>query len=311
MMLASIAVVILETVPRFRVHFHEIFKTVEHDHKDDSHDHDHDVSETPMKKYTQTVASIPLIIVEAITFLFLIIELLLRFIASTHKNRFFCTFLNACDLIALLSQAALLIYLSRYSIFGVQHASLEDTSILIFQAPRIIRIVRIISVARNFIGVHIIMRALRHSRNELILLFMLLATASVFYASILYYVEIHSPHRNIKSIPKGIWWALVTMTLIGYGDYTPVTAGGFIVGGFCSVSGIVIIALPTPVIVNNFSRVSNTAKLCEIIDKREIENSPSQSRRKTWKKVLGSPWATIEEEEVSSSENADSCKSTG
>ena len=275
MMVASIAVVVLETVSSFRVQHCEIFDETCTErnlsqNNNSQGNYSHEVSPANLlHNWIGTVPNLNLLVVEVITFCFLLIELPLRFIASFNKKRFFCKFLNICDLIVLLSQARLLLYLNLYHALG--YDTTTPQMILLFETPRIIRVARILSVAKHFTGVYVIARAIKHSRNELVLLFGLLACASVFYASILFYVELHID--KINNIPMGMWFAVVTMTTVGYGDYVPVSTAGYIVGGFCAVSGIVLITLATPVIVNNFRRVRGTTKLCEIIDKRVVEVS--------------------------------------
>ena len=71
----------------------------------------------------------------------------------------------------------------------------------------------------------------------------------------MYYAERldKNPKNDFKSIPEGLWWAVVTMTTVGYGDMVPKTWAGLVVGSLCALSGVLVIALPVPVIVSNFS----------------------------------------------------------
>ena len=82
---------------------------------------------------------------------------------------------------------------------------------------------------------------------------------------------------NMGHIPVAIWWALVTMTTVGYGDFHPISTGGYIIGSLCTLSGIIIIAMPTPIIVQNFSRLYSTFKACQRLANRDMQQHHSQS----------------------------------
>lgn len=65
-----------------------------------------------------------------------------------------------------------------------------------------------------------------------------LMSGVLIFGSVIYYAEEH----NFTSIPDGIWWGLVTMTTVGYGDKVPISYFGFIVGGMCVIGGVLVIA---------------------------------------------------------------------
>ncbi|CAL4067472.1 unnamed protein product, partial [Meganyctiphanes norvegica] len=91
--------------------------------------------------------------------------------------------------------------------------------------------------------------------KELTLLVFFLVLGIVIFASLVYYAERiqANPHNDFNSIPLGLWWALVTMTTVGYGDMAPKTYVGMFVGALCALAGVLTIALPVPVIVSNFA----------------------------------------------------------
>ncbi|BHF57699.1 Potassium voltage-gated channel sub D member 3 [Sparganum proliferum] len=79
--------------------------------------------------------------------------------------------------------------------------------------------------------------------------------AIIIFATVMYYTEKSDAETRFVSIPAAFWYTIVTMTTLGYGDMVPSTIMGKIVGGLCSLSGVLVIALPVPVIVSNFSRI--------------------------------------------------------
>ena len=132
-------------------------------------------------------------------------------------------------------------------------AMLQENDILEFFS--IIRIMRLFKLTRHSPGLKILIHTFKASAHELMLLIFFLVIGIVIFASLVYYAERiqYNPNNDFTSIPVGLWWAIVTMTTVGYGDMSPKTYVGMFVGSFCALTGVLTIALPVPVIVSNFA----------------------------------------------------------
>ena len=173
-------------------------------------------------------------------------ELFIRTISAPNRCAFMRASVNVIDLIATLSFYVDII-LQKYA------SHLENADILEFFS--IIRIMRLFKLTRHSSGLKILMQTFRASAKELTLLVFFLVLGIVVFASLVYYAERiqANPHNDFNSIPLGLWWALVTMTTVGYGDIVPKTYIGMFVGALCALAGVLTIALPVPVIVSNFA----------------------------------------------------------
>ncbi len=132
---------------------------------------------------------------------------------------------------------------------------------------RLLRVFFMCRLARYYRSLAIMMMALNASRKELLLLGILLFFCATIYGSLIYYIELSND--KIHNIPFGYWWALVTMTTVGYGDVYPVSTFGYIIGSACAITGILIIALPVPVISQNFTIYYQSVKQIDRMQQRE------------------------------------------
>lgn len=112
---------------------------------------------------------------------------------------------------------------------------------------RLIRITRVAKLGRYSEASNLLLRVLRAKREELVLTMSLLLVLALFCASAMYFVEGGVQPEKFPDIPSTMWWAVVTITTVGYGDVFPVTPWGKVIGVFTTLIGLLMIALPTGV----------------------------------------------------------------
>ncbi|XP_019369821.1 PREDICTED: potassium voltage-gated channel subfamily A member 10 [Gavialis gangeticus] len=192
----------------------------------------------------------PFFIIETTCIIWFSFELFVRFIVCPSKSEFFRNIMNIIDVVSIIP------YFVTVTTELIQHSELngqQNMSLAILRIIRLVRVFRIFKLSRHSKGLQILGQTLKASMQELGLLIFFLFIGVILFSSAIYFAEVDEPQSHFSSIPDGFWWAVVTMTTVGYGDMCPTTLGGKIVGTLCAIAGVLTIALPVPVIVSNFN----------------------------------------------------------
>ncbi|KAF7262699.1 hypothetical protein EG68_00063 [Paragonimus skrjabini miyazakii] len=187
------------------------------------------------------------IYIECICNLWFTVELLIRFTVTMNQ----CAFIK--DPINLIDIAALLSFYIETCLYTLTSNKIPALPVVDFFS--ILRVMRLFKLTRHISGLKILILTFKASAKEFSLLIFFLGVFIVLFAALIYYAERLSinPHNDFTSIPIGLWWAIATMTTVGYGDMVPKSYAGMVVGAMCAVTGVLTISLPVPVIVSNFS----------------------------------------------------------
>ncbi len=117
----------------------------------------------------------------------------------------------------------------------------------------VFRIVRFLKLVRYSPGMRSLLEALQRERRALFGCFVILLGAALVAASLMHIVEGHVQPDKFGTIPDAMWWAIVTLGTIGYGDVVPVTVLGRMVASITIFAGLIMIALPVGIIASAFS----------------------------------------------------------
>ncbi|XP_049621687.1 potassium voltage-gated channel subfamily A member 3 [Suncus etruscus] len=191
----------------------------------------------------------PFFVVETLCIIWFSFELLVRFFACPSKATFSRNIMNLIDVVAIIPYFITL----GTELAERQGNGQQAMSLAILRVIRLVRVFRIFKLSRHSKGLQILGQTLKASMRELGLLIFFLFIGVILFSSAVYFAEADDPTSGFSSIPDAFWWAVVTMTTVGYGDMHPVTIGGKIVGSLCAIAGVLTIALPVPVIVSNFN----------------------------------------------------------
>lgn len=195
---------------------------------------------------------------EMFTMVFFTMEYLLRVYTCTELSafkhplngrlRYIFTPLMIIDILSIIP-FYLILFSSHYSGF------------YLFSVFRVLRLLKAIRYVNAF---KVIGQVFYIKREQLLVSFIFILFVFVFASSIIYLAERDAQPEKFKDIPAAMWYTIVTITTVGYGDIYPITSIGKITGGLISAMGLILFAIPTSILTSGFLKVndSSAAKRC-------------------------------------------------
>ena len=123
-------------------------------------------------------------------------------------------------------------------------------SLLVIRILRLLRVFRVLKMVGHIRGANLIMQALFASRAKITVFFFAMLILATLMGTMAYIIEGGEPDTDFTSIPISIYWAIVTITTLGYGDIAPITVAGKFLAAFCVLIGYCIIAVPTGIVIS-------------------------------------------------------------
>ncbi|MEM0996156.1 MAG: ion transporter [Bacteroidota bacterium] len=200
-----------------------------------------------------------LLIVEWVFTILFSLEYLARIISVARPIRYITSFYGLVDLFSILP-TYLGLFLAGSQGFGV------------IRMIRLLRVFRVFKLARYLREAEALGRALRASRWRITVFFGAVFMVCVVFGTLMYVIEGNdqrAPGEGFTSIPRSIYWAIVTLTTVGYGDISPVTPLGQAISSFFMILGYAIIAVPTGFVTVELAR-NRGAALTESAPEEEI-----------------------------------------
>ncbi|MCQ4034789.1 ion transporter [Kaistella montana] len=198
------------------------------------------------------------VVLEIIITIFFTVEYVLRIITIRNKRSYIFSFFGIIDFLAILPfYLSLFIPITKY--------------FLILRMLRMLRVFRIFNLLDFMNDGYFIVRALKNSSRKIYIFLLFLVIFCVIVGSLMFMVEGH--REGFESIPQSIYWAVVTVTTVGYGDVSPVTPLGKFLSILLMLSGYSIIAVPTGIVTAEMrNKRQNLEKVCPRCGNEDIDD---------------------------------------
>ena len=195
----------------------------------------------------------PLKSIDHICMFFFLLEHCFEVVTCPSVIKFYKSIINALDGFIVISQLITFILELKGGVIA------NPTMFWLFMVCKItvmFRVVRLFRLTRDIGGLRILSLSVKITIKQLLLLGISVLITIVFFSAVIYHVEIYREDSAFSSIPLTIWWSIITVTTVGYGDVTPTTAQGYVIASFCAVCGILLISMPIAIVASTFSELS-------------------------------------------------------
>uniref|UniRef100_A0A7E4ZQ30 BTB domain-containing protein n=1 Tax=Panagrellus redivivus TaxID=6233 RepID=A0A7E4ZQ30_PANRE len=199
-----------------------------------------------------------LVRLEYICIVWFSLEYTSKMLVSADRWNTFRQILNIIDFFAILP----FIIEMTMLIFGIDTEQLQDLkgALLVIRILRVLRVIRVLKLGRYSSGLQMFGKTLQASFRQLGMMAMVVMTGVIFFSTLVYFLEKDEPDTGFYSIPAACWFTIATMTTVGYGDLTPVTVPGKLVATGAIACGVLVLALPITIIVDNFMKVAESER---------------------------------------------------
>lgn len=213
------------------------------------------------------------------------IEYLLRFWSVAEENPFHSAWNNRLNWVK--SGAALI------DLLAILPAYINFWVPIDLRFLRILRLMRLLKLTRYFVSLQILLRVIEREKGSFQAVLFILSIMIVMAAACIYVVESKAQPDVFTSIPASMWWAVVTLTTVGYGDVTPITPLGRFLGALITILGVGLAALPAGILATGLTyeleqRKQNLElKFRELLQSSEIDLFNDQEKIESMRKEVG------------------------
>ncbi len=144
----------------------------------------------------------------------------------------------------------------------------QGPTLSVLRVIRLVKVFQIFKLGRHSSGLKIFAKAMKASLYEFGLLLFFLIITVILFATLIFIAEMEFNQPGFRSIPESFWFALITITSVGYGDVSPSGLAGKLIASFFIIMGIIISTLPLVIIVENFERFYQHERDLENLCKR-------------------------------------------